>query len=111
MQGNTGRLLNEILAGVRQRGGEVELFPLSESKVLPCVGCGICHKTGKCHLIDDFELIKARLFDCDGFIFISPNYVHNVTAQMKAFFDRCCSITHCVGLEGKYGAVVETSGG
>ena len=65
---------------------------------------------GKCHLIDDFEHIKARLLECDGFIFTSPNYVHNVTAQMQAFFDRCCSLIHCFGLEGKYGAVVETSG-
>ena len=29
---------------------------------------------------------------------------------MKALFDRCCGIIHCVSLEGKYGAVVETSG-
>jgi len=30
---------------------------------------------------------------------------------MEALFDRCNSIIHCVGLEGKYGVVVETSGG
>ena len=30
---------------------------------------------------------------------------------MKALFDRCCGIIHCCSLEGKYGAVVETSGG
>lgn len=111
MKGNTGRLLEEVLSGVRQEGGEVELVSLSESKVLPCVSCDVCHKTGKCHIKDDFEEIKANLSACDGFIFASPNYIHSVTAQMKALFDRCTNIIHCVALEEKYGAVVETSGG
>ncbi len=111
MKGNTGRLLEEVLAGVRQGGGEVELVSLSESRVLPCVSCYVCHKTGTCILKDDFEEIRAKFLSCDGFIFASPNYIHSVTAQLKAFFDRCACIIHCVALEGKYGAVVETSGG
>jgi multimeric flavodoxin WrbA len=111
MRGNTGRLLEEVLAGVRQGGGEVELIDLAKEKVQPCVSCDVCHKTGTCHLKDDFEAIKAKLLACDGFIFASPNYIHSVTAQLKALFDRCTNIIHCVALEGKYGAVVETSGG
>ena len=111
MKGNTGRLLEEVLTGVRQGGGEVELVSLSESKVGPCVSCDVCHKTGTCQIKDDFEDIKAKLLACDGFIFASPNYIHSVTAQMKALFDRCTNIIHCVALDEKYGAVVETSGG
>ncbi len=110
MQGNTGRLLENVLAGVEDCGGEVELVSLSKSKVLPCVSCEVCHKTSKCHIKDDFEEIKTKLMACDGFIFASPNYIHSVTAQLKALFDRCTNIIHCVALEGKYGAVVETSG-
>ena len=30
---------------------------------------------------------------------------------MKALFDRCNGLIHCMALEGKYAAVVETSGG
>ena len=111
VKGNTGRLLEEVLAGVRQGGGEVELVSLSESRVLPCVSCYVCHKTGTCILKDDFEEIRAKFLSCVGFIFASPNYIHSVTAQLKAFFDRGACIIHCVALEGKYGAVVETSGG
>lgn len=110
MKGNTGRLLEEVLVGVQQVGGEAEAVSLHESKGLPCVSCHICHKTGKCTLKDDFEEIKDKLLSCDGFIFASPNYIHSITAQLKAFFDRCAGIIHCVALEGKYGAVVETSG-
>lgn len=111
MQGNTGRLMDEVVAGVRQEGGEVELLSLSKSKVLPCVGCDICHKTGKCPIMDDFEAVKARLLASDGFILASPNYIFSVSAQMKALLDRCTSVIHCVSLEGKYGAAVDTSGG
>jgi multimeric flavodoxin WrbA len=110
MKGNTGRLLEEVLVGVEQRDGDVELVNLVQEKVLPCLSCDVCHETGTCPINDDFEMIKARLLACDGFILASPNYIHSVTAQMKALFDRCVGIIHCIALEGKYGAVVETSG-
>ena len=110
MQGNTGRLLEEVRTGVQQRGGVVELINLANKKVQPCASCEICHKTGKCQIKDSFEEIKAKLLACDGFIIASPNYISSVTAQMKALFDRSSSIIHCVSMEDKYGAVVETSG-
>lgn len=110
MKGNTGRLLEEVLAGVEQGGGDVELVNLVQKKVLPCLSCDVCHETGTCPINDDFEAIRTKLLACDGFILASPNYIHSVTAQMKALFDRCVGIIHCTALEGKYGAVVETSG-
>jgi multimeric flavodoxin WrbA len=44
-------------------------------------------------------------------VLASPNYMFNVTAQMKAFLDRCCGPLHCQAWEGKCGAAVVTSGG
>jgi len=111
MKGNTGRLLEEVLVGVKETGAETEILSLSSLKVQPCVGCDHCHRTGTCTIKDDYEGIKAKLLACDGFILASPNYIFSVTAQMKAFFDRCNGLIHCMALEGKYAAVVETSGG
>lgn len=110
MRGNTGRLLEEVLAGVEEAGAETEILSLKSLKVKPCVGCDICHKTGICNIKDDYEGLKAKLLACDGFILASPNYIFSVTAQMKAFFDRCNGMIHCMALEGKYAALVETSG-
>ncbi|MDX9710250.1 MAG: flavodoxin family protein [Trichloromonas sp.] len=110
MKGNTARLLDEVLAGLDQ-GIETELVDLSKRKVFPCLGCDHCHKTGNCPLKDDYEAIKKSLRECDGFILASPNYIFSVTAQLKALFDRSGNILHCLLLDGKYGAVVETSGG
>lgn len=110
MRGNTGRLLEEVLAGVEETGAETEILSLKSLNVQPCVGCDVCHKTGICNIKDDYEGIKGKLLACDGFILASPNYIFNVTAQMKALFDRCNGMLHCVALEGKYAALVETSG-
>lgn len=111
VQGNTGRLLAEVINGATTAGAQVELLDLSKLTVRPCIGCDVCHKVGTCPIKDDFESIKAKLLACDGFILASPNYMFSVTAQLKAFFDRCCGLAHCLPLEGKYAAVVETSGG
>jgi len=111
MQGNTGRLLEEVLAGVETFGAETEILSLKTLNVQPCVACDVCHKTGICNIKDDYESIKEKLLACDGFILASPNYIFSVTAQMKALFDRCNGLIHCMALEGKYAAVVETSGG
>ena len=111
LRGNTARLLDEVLAGAQSAGGEVEIISLSETKVQPCVGCDTCHKVGGCPINDGFAAIIAQLLACDAFVLASPNYIFSVSAQLKAFFDRCCGAIHCQALEGKYGAVVETSGG
>ena len=111
MQGNTGRLLTEVLSGVTETGAETEILSLKTLNVQPCVACDVCHRTGICSINDDYEGIKGKLLACDGFILASPNYIFSVSAQMKALFDRCNGLIHCMALEGKYAAVVETSGG
>lgn len=110
MQGNTGRLLEEVLAGAEEAGAETEIISLAKSRVFPCVGCEVCHKTGVCSITDDYEFIKEKLLACDAFVLASPNYIFSVTAQMKALFDRMNGLLHCMALEGKYAAAVETSG-
>jgi multimeric flavodoxin WrbA len=111
MKGNTGRLLEEVLHGAKEFGAETEILSLSALNIHPCVGCDLCHKTGICSIKDDYEELKEKLLASDGFILASPNYIFSVTAQMKALFDRCNGLIHCMALEGRYAALVETSGG
>jgi multimeric flavodoxin WrbA len=111
MAGTTGRLLEEVLAGAVLTGAEVEIISLADSPIKPCVACDACHKVGICPVKDDYEPIKEKLLAADAFVLASPNYIFSVSAQMKAFFDRCNGMAHCSALEGKYAAVVESSGG
>ena len=111
MRGATGRLLEEVIAGATQAGAEVEVVCLAETPIKPCVACDTCHRVGLCPLKDEYEAIKNKLVAADGFILASPNYIFSVSAQLKALFDRLNGMVHCIALEEKYAAVVETSGG
>jgi multimeric flavodoxin WrbA len=109
--GNTGRLLELVVDAAERRGANVEWVELSGEDVLPCVACDACHRTGCCARKDGFEAVRRRLLQADALVLGSPNYVFNVSAQMKAFMDRCCGVIHCQAFRGKYGASVVTSGG
>lgn len=111
MQGNTGRLLEEVIAGITESGGEVEILLLKSHEIRPCVACDVCHKTGICNIQDDYEMVKEKLLAADGFVLATPNYIFSVTAQLKALLDRLNGLIHCMALDGKYAALVETSGG
>jgi multimeric flavodoxin WrbA len=111
MKGATGRLLEEVIAGVSESGAEVEIVSLSQTPIGPCVACDACHRVGVCPIKDEYEQVKDKLMDADAFVLASPNYIFSVSGQMKCFFDRCNGLAHRTALEGKYAAVVETSGG
>ena len=111
MGGTTGRLLEEVLAGAAESGAEVEVVLLSETPIKPCVACDACHRVGACSVKDEYESIKEKLLAADAFVLASPNYFFSVTGQMKCLLDRCNGLAHRTALEGKYAAVVVTSGG
>ncbi len=83
----------------------------SISEIKPCRACNACHKKGVCPQKDGFNAIKDKILEADGLILASPNYIFQVSAQLKTFLDRCGGAIHCQGFEGKYGASVVTSGG
>jgi multimeric flavodoxin WrbA len=111
LKGNTARLLSHVLEGAKGEGAKTETIVLAGTNVLPCLGCDTCHRKGRCPQKDEFESIKEKILDSDGLVLASPNYIYSVSAQLKAFMDRCCGVVHCLAFEGKYGASVITSGG
>jgi multimeric flavodoxin WrbA len=110
-KGNTAKLLRLVLDGAEGAGAQTETIFLPGGTVLPCRACDNCHKKGTCPQKDDFESIKQKIYESDALVLASPNYIFSVSAQMKAFMDRCCGVIHCMSFEGKYGASVVTSGG
>jgi multimeric flavodoxin WrbA len=111
VRGNTAGLLRLVLEGAEAGGARTETVVLKGDTVLPCRACDACHKKGRCAQKDDFEAIKEKISGADGLVLASPNYIFNVSAQLKAFMDRCCGVIHCMQFWGKYGASVVTSGG
>ncbi|MBU1626878.1 flavodoxin family protein [bacterium] len=110
-KGNTARLLKHVLEGAEKQGAKNETIYLLGDSVLPCRACDACHIKGRCPQKDEFETIKNKILQSDGLILASPNYIFSVSAQLKAFMDRCCGVLHLTAFEGKYGASIVTSGG
>ena len=110
-KGSTAKLVNEVLKGAESMGATHETIILKGDTVAPCRGCDLCHIKGFCAQKDFFQEIVQKISDADGVILGSPNYIFSVSAQLKAFIDRCCGIIHCQRFMGKYGVSVVTSGG
>lgn len=110
-KGNTTKLVNEVLKGAESMGAVNETIFLKGDSVAPCRGCDVCHVKGFCVQKDGFDEILQKILAADGLILASPNYIFSVSAQLKAFMDRCCGILHCQGFMGRYGVSVVTSGG
>ena len=107
----TLRLVDAVLAGVSDEGGETELVDIYSQDIKYCTGCLTCYATGDCPLIDDFPDIFDRMAYADGIVLGAPNYINSVPAPMKALFDRLSDAIHCQMLTGKFGCSVCTAGG
>jgi len=100
-----------VLRGLEQRGADTESIHLSDFDISFCRHCEQCHKNIlQCPLPDKVNTILEKMLDADGIILASPNYINQVTASMKALFDRSAHFIHCQRLLDKYIAGVVTSG-
>ena len=109
--GNTECLVRECLNEFAKQGWMVSEFFLSEKTVKPCIGCDSCVGNGVCVIADDdASALYADLIDCDAVIIGSPVYYRNVTAQLKAVFDRNYPYGYKT-LEGKPGGAIAVGRG
>lgn len=109
--GNSEILLSHALEPFREKGWDVVEFHLSSYRVLPCEGCDCCQTAGKCILEDDMKLLYEEYSKCDAIIIASPAYYRNVTAQLKAVFDRTYATKTKKPLEGKVGGAIAVGRG
>ena len=86
--GNTDTLLEQAMAGARSAGAEVDHIVLSRLKVAPCIECNRCFKTGRCAVLDDYQVLYDKTLEADGIILAAPIFFMNLSAQAKAFIDR-----------------------
>ncbi len=88
-EGNSDILLNSALRGAEESGVNVERIVIRDLQIAPCNSCGGCWETGVCVIGDDMQKIYSKLVDADGILVASPIYFMGVSAQLKAFIDRC----------------------
>jgi multimeric flavodoxin WrbA len=89
----TSQAMNTCLDAAREVSDciEVDVVELADRNIGPCTACDICRKGLICGWDDDFGELIPVLSDPQlvGIIIGTPVYFGGMTAQCKAFLDRC----------------------
>lgn len=90
---NSSALAQAIGKGFKNAGGKVEVVDLAKLNVSPCVACELCQKKpGHCSLKDDMPGLFPKIIAAEAVVLASPVYWFNLSAQIKAFLDRCFAV-------------------
>jgi len=120
--GNSSTLAEQVAAGAKAAGAEVESISLHTLDIRPCDACDSCHETGGvCVIKDDMQALYPKLRRASAILVASPVYWFTVSAQAKLCIDRWYAFESPQGSElrgKKFGFVltygdtdVYTSGG
>ncbi len=121
-QGKTAALLNIYLEQYLQTltdSCNVDILPVFDQHVLPCVGCNMCIKSCICpqNKKDDVKKIFDCIFKSDHVIVASPVYFSGFPSPLKALIDRAQQLYNNKARSGKVknlkirtGALIATCG-
>lgn len=91
--GVSDKMADLFAEGLRRTPAHVDDVDLCSSNINPCRGCFICSSSdsarGACPINDDMRAIIPLVEEADALVCVSPVYFYGMSAQMKAFFDRC----------------------
>jgi multimeric flavodoxin WrbA len=115
--GRTAALL-ALMKRELSEAGPVEWFDAYDLNVKPCMGCMRCRPDGHCALpYDDAHRVRAAIESADAFVVGTPMYWNNMTAPLKAIFDRNVTLFESFAagwpapkLRGRRAAIVVSAG-
>jgi multimeric flavodoxin WrbA len=113
-KGNTYKVVQQIEKRMQELGEvDFEYLLLKDVSLKTCIGCSRCILLGedKCPLEDERKNIECKIFESDGIIFASPNYLCNVSSLMKNFMDRFAYCGHRPRFFQKKAMIICTSAG
>jgi multimeric flavodoxin WrbA len=89
INGNSAALADQVFAGAKQAGAEVEVINLAGLDIQPCDACDVCTENyGGCIVEDDMQSLYPKLTQADVIVLAFPIYFFTINAQMKLFIDR-----------------------
>jgi multimeric flavodoxin WrbA len=86
-------MVESALKGAADAGAETKLYHLRDLDFKGCVSCFACLRLGapthgKCSYPDALKPVLDEILESDGLIIGSPVYVGDVTAAVRALFER-----------------------
>lgn len=89
INGNSAALAEQVYAGAKGAGAEVEIVNVAEMDIRPCDACDACKEDfGGCIVEDDMQALYPKLVEADVIVLAFPIYWFTINAQMKLFIDR-----------------------
>lgn len=99
--GVCAKLADLFVSGLKTGGAEVSDF--DASGVSPCLGCFACKRGGSCVRRDVMDSVLPALLSADALVCVSPVYFYSMSAQLKAFFDRCFPLVNGYSYDAQSG--------
>jgi multimeric flavodoxin WrbA len=92
--GNSATLADQVAAGARSAGAQVESVYLHALDIRPCDGCDFCQGAADmgCVIEDDMQLLYLKIREADAIVYASPVYWFTVSAQLTLFMARCYAL-------------------
>lgn len=89
-EGNTAKILNPFLEGMKEAGAKVETFYTRKLDIGPCNGDMSCWfvNPGKCGQKDDMQMLFPKFRDADVIVYATPVYYAGMTGPLKNLMDR-----------------------
>ncbi len=101
--GNSDCMLDRALDGAASGGADIERIYVRDISISGCIECGGCDHTGVCVVQDDMQLYYDLLLGSRIIFLASPVFFYGMSAQAKAFIDRCQALWN----RRRLGATVE----
>lgn len=109
--GNTEKMLEQVLAPMKEAGWETELSQLGGKPIRGCTACMKCweNQDNRCVVGNDkLNEVYEKMLRADAVVIGSPTYFADVSTEIKALIDRAGMVGLANGgaLGGKIGAGV-----
>ncbi|MFC1996283.1 flavodoxin family protein [Chloroflexota bacterium] len=92
--GNSNTLVEQVEAGAKEAGANVESLMLHDLDIRPCDACDTCQETGVCIIKDDMQQVYPLIEKASAIVISGPVYWFTISAQAKLCIDRWYALIH-----------------
>lgn len=86
--GNTAKLVEQVIAGAKAAGAEVITYNLNDERIRGCQGCNYCRTHEGCATQDKLQPMYEQINQAEGIVASFPIYFANISSQSKQWLDR-----------------------
>jgi multimeric flavodoxin WrbA len=92
-KGNTARVLNPFLEGIKEAGASVEMCYVTQFNIKPCTAEFYCWNDdpGNCYIDDDMQILYPKLRDAEILVLATPVYIP-LPSEVQDLLNRLCPL-------------------